>query len=192
MTETYLPASLSTRKTTETPHHFATEVPRHFVRQVARLQHIWAFRAARASLGPLAFQNTKAGLPQFLWNAFCPYLSKLAYRVSLCFLRSIGRRCGEPGHLIYFSQRVDRPQLRAHTNDPAPCTHLVLEYEFSPCFYKYTQPHTSLSQHVCESERNRKLHFVSMFGRERQVQLTTSVLVLHQYSTVYSKHTAGP
>ncbi len=85
--------------------------------QVARLQQIWAMRNARESLGPRALQNTREGKPKWLWNTFCPYLCRQATRLADIFARVIGRKMGQPGQLVCFAQRVDRPQVQQFASD---------------------------------------------------------------------------
>lgn len=85
--------------------------------QVARMQQIWSLRNARRSLGPSASQNTSTGLPQYIWQTFCPYLNRAALKIAPCFAKALGRKVGQPGQLLILMQRVDRAQVQQHAND---------------------------------------------------------------------------
>ena len=85
--------------------------------QVARMQQVFAARNARVSLGPKAGQNSCAGRPQYIWETFCPYLSRSAWACAPAMERCLGRRNGSPGQLLFFIQRVDRPHVQQHAHD---------------------------------------------------------------------------
>ena len=69
--------------------------------QVARMQQISAARNARTSLGPVAWQNSTTGQPQYLWQTFCPYLNRTAWGIAAVVAKSLGRQLGPPGQLLF-------------------------------------------------------------------------------------------
>jgi len=85
--------------------------------QVARMQQISAARNARTSLGPVAWQNSTTGQPQYLWQTFCPYLNRTAWGIAAVVAKSLGRQLGPPGQLLFFAQRVDRAHVQQHAHD---------------------------------------------------------------------------
>ena len=85
--------------------------------QVARMQQVYAAWNAKVSLGPKAGQNSYTGRPQYVWETFCPYLSRSALAITPLMERSIGRQMGPAGQLLFFIQRVDRPHVQQHAHD---------------------------------------------------------------------------
>lgn len=83
--------------------------------QVAPLQHLWAAHSARLSVGPIAYQNTRAGTPQRLRWDFPPAACTWARD-------RFGEKCRvalqgflqHPGRLLYYVQAVDLPHQHAY------------------------------------------------------------------------------
>ena len=101
--------------------------------QVCRLQQQHAMRNARVSTGVIALRNSAiSGRPQLLWSTWCPYLNKTTWRLSDIVYRTLGRKLGPCGQLLYFIQRVDRPQLQQHASN------FVLRLHSAP-FLRYSE-----------------------------------------------------
>ena len=99
--------------------------------QVSRMQQVWAARNARASRGPQALQNSRAGEPQYYWETFCPYLSRAHWRMAPVFEKCLGRLSASRGQLLFLSQRVDRAQAQQHAHDKEPWLFVACNLLFS-------------------------------------------------------------